>query len=83
MRFLCFLFLALFTAAVAAFAYYNQDAVTLRFWEYSLTANLAVVIGVIYLLGMVSGWTLLKMVRRSAGSVIDTMGRQFSREQHA
>lgn len=79
MRFLCLLFLALFSIAVGAFAFYNQDGVTLRFWEYSLTAPMAAVVGVVYMLGMVSGWTVVGMLRRSAGSVMKGVERQFNR----
>ena len=75
MRFLCFVFLALLTALVVAFAIYNHEQVTLKFWEYSLSAPLSVVVGVVYVLGMVSGWTLLRMVRRSAGSVMRSVER--------
>jgi uncharacterized integral membrane protein len=78
MRFLCFLFLALFTVAVGAFAYYNQDSVTLRFWEYSFDAPLAAVMAGVYVLGMVSGWTVVGMLRRSAGSVMKGVERQFN-----
>lgn len=78
MRFLCFLFLALFTAAVAAFAYFNRDVVTVRFSEYSVTTSLAAVVGVAYLLGMVSGWTLVRMLRRSAVAVAESVERRFA-----
>lgn len=81
MRFLCVLFLVLLTAAVAVFAYYNQEAVTMKFWEWTLAAPLSVVVGATYVLGMVSGWTLIRMVRRSAGSVMDSVGRQFAHKQ--
>lgn len=81
MRFLCFVFLVLFTGVVAVFAYCNQDAVTLKFWDFPLTAPLSVVVGATYLLGMVSGWTVVRMLRRSAGSVMQSVGRQFAREQ--
>ena len=81
MRFLCFVFLALFTTAVVAFAVYNHDQVTLKFWEYELSAPMSAVVGGVYVLGMVSGWTLLRMVRRSAGSVMHSVERQFARQQ--
>jgi uncharacterized membrane protein YciS (DUF1049 family) len=79
MRFLCLLFLALFTIAVGAFAFYNQDSVTLKFWDYQLSAPMAAVVGVTYVVGMLSGWTVVGMLRRSAGSVMKGVERQFNR----
>src|SRR5205814_5056933 len=35
MRFLCFLFLVAFAGAVGAFAYFNREPVSLRFFEWS------------------------------------------------
>jgi uncharacterized integral membrane protein len=69
MRLLCFLFLLLFAGAVAAFAYANQNEVTLHFLNWSGTFILPVVIGAAYLLGMLSGWTVVGMVRRSISRV--------------
>lgn len=80
MRFLCFLLLALFTVAVGAFAFYNQDSVTLKFWEYELSAPIAAIVGVTYVVGMLSGWTVVGMLRRSASSVMKGVERQFQRE---
>jgi uncharacterized integral membrane protein len=65
MRFLCFLFLLAFAGAVAAFAYENQQEITLRFLNWSGSYALPVVIGAAYVLGMLSGWTVVGMLRRS------------------
>jgi len=73
MRILCFLFLALFIAVVAAVAYYNQEPATIRLAEWRFTSTLAVIVGAAYVLGMLSGWTLLRMLRRSARSVAGTL----------
>ena len=72
MRFLCFVFLLVFAGAVAAFAYFNQAEVTVRFLEWSKTASLAQIIGIAYGLGMLSGWTVVGMLRRSLRQVADT-----------
>ena len=72
MRFICFLFLVVFAGAVGAFAYFNQSEVTLRFLDWSKTASLAQVIGAAYGLGMLSGWTVVGMLRRSLRRVADT-----------
>lgn len=81
MRFVYLLFLVLLTGAVALFAYFNQDAVTIRYWDYSVTTTVPVIAGVIYLLGMATGWTLLKMVSRSARSVLDSVRRELHHQQ--
>ena len=65
MRFLYFLFLLLFAGAVAALAYMNQQEVALRVLNWSGTFSLPLVIGAAYGLGMLSGWTVVGMVRRS------------------
>lgn len=65
MRFLCFLFLLVFAGIVGAFAYFNQQEVTLSFFDRSLTAPIAAVAGAAYVLGMLSGWTIVGMIRRS------------------
>jgi predicted ribosomally synthesized peptide with SipW-like signal peptide len=65
MRFLCFLFLVLFAGAVGTLAYWNQQEVTLRFLNWSGPFMLPLVIGAAYLLGMLSGWTVVGMLRRS------------------
>jgi uncharacterized integral membrane protein len=65
MRFIqAVLFLA-FLGAVGLFAVQNTSTVTVRFWNWETTGPLALVIVVVYLLGMVSGWTIVGFVRRS------------------
>ena len=65
MRLLCFLFLIAFAGAVGLFAWHNQQEVTLTFFNWSLTASIAAVVGISYALGMLSGWTVIGMLRRS------------------
>jgi len=65
MRFLCFLFLIAFVGAVVLFAQQNQQVVNLTFWDQTVQSNLPVVIGAAYVLGMLSGWTVVGMLRRS------------------
>jgi hypothetical protein len=55
MRALYVLFLVAFAGAVGAFAYYNRQEVSLRFLDWSMSASLAAVAGVAYLLGMLTG----------------------------
>lgn len=70
MKLLCFLFLVVFAGAVALFAWQNQQDITLSFLYWTETTNIAAVIGVAYGLGMLSGWTVVGMLRRSANTVI-------------
>lgn len=70
MRFLCLTILLLVGAAVLLFAMENQQAVTLTFFNYSLPVNVAELIGAAYVLGMVSGWTIVGVLRRSLVRVV-------------
>jgi lipopolysaccharide assembly protein A len=67
MRFLCLLFLLAFAGAVAAFAWQNQHDVTVTFFNWGYTGSLALIVGAAYLLGMLSGWSVVGMLRRSFG----------------
>ena len=71
MRFLCFLFLVAFIGLVGAFGYYNRQDVELRLFDWTLTASVAVIVGASYVLGMLSGWSVVGMVRRSIHRVTD------------
>jgi putative membrane protein len=79
MRFLCFLFLVVFAGAVAAFAWFNTEIVSVRFFDWSVTTQLAAVAGVAYGLGMLSGWSVVGMVRRSIDRVTDPYRRETIR----
>lgn len=64
-------FLLVLTALVVGFAYYNKETVTVNFGpDYAVTASIALIAGVGYVLGMVSGMTLVRMVQRSANSFL-------------
>jgi uncharacterized integral membrane protein len=65
MRFLSFLFLLAFAGVVVAFAVQNQQPVTLGFFNGEVTGSVALVIGAAYVLGMLSGWSVVGMLRRS------------------
>jgi uncharacterized integral membrane protein len=58
-----------FLGAVGVFAVQNTQTVTARFLNWSLTAPLALMAVAIYLLGMLSGWTVVGFLRRSIRSV--------------
>jgi uncharacterized membrane protein YciS (DUF1049 family) len=65
MRVICTVFLVAAVAVVAAFAAQNRGEVTLTFFDYHATYSIAAVVGAAYVLGMVSGWTVLGILRRS------------------
>jgi uncharacterized membrane protein YciS (DUF1049 family) len=65
MRAFYFLVLLAIAVAVGLFAWQNHEDITLRYLDRGITAPLSLLIGAIYLLGMVSGWTVVGFVRRS------------------
>jgi len=76
MRIFYMLALLLFVAVVGLFAFQNQETVTLNFLpQQSLAWPLALVIGVVYVLGMVSGWTVVGFLRRSWHEVAEHQPR--------
>lgn len=78
MRLFCLLFLAVFTLAVGVFAYFNQEPTTICFADWSWTSSLAMIAGIAYGLGMVSGWTVIGMLRRSANRVVEVVEERYS-----
>jgi lipopolysaccharide assembly protein A len=71
MRLLCFLFLVAFVGAVVAFAMQNQQEITLTFFKWNMTLSVAIVAGGAFLLGMLSGWSVVGMLRRSLRRVTE------------
>jgi len=52
-------------AAIGVFALQNRGDVTLDYLDRTLTTSLAILIGATYLLGMITGWTVLGFLRKS------------------
>jgi uncharacterized integral membrane protein len=65
MRFFYLLVLLALIAAIAIFAYQNAEGVDVQFLKWGMTTSLAAVVGAAYLLGMLSGWTVVGLFRRS------------------
>lgn len=65
MRVIYFLILMLLLGALGVFALQNQEVMTLKYLDRSVSCTAALLIAVVYLLGMVSGWTVIGLVRRS------------------
>jgi len=71
MRFFCFLLLVLFVVVVTVLVMQNREDVTLRFYDRSETFSLPAVIGAIYALGMLTGWTVVGLLKRTVQRVAD------------
>jgi lipopolysaccharide assembly protein A len=65
MRFIQAVIFLVFLGAVACFAVQNTQVVTVQFMKWSVSAPVALTILSVYLLGMLSGWTVVAFVRRS------------------
>jgi uncharacterized integral membrane protein len=65
MRWIHIIIVVLFVAAIAVFALQNLGAVTMSFLGFSVRAPLAVMVAVVYALGMVTGGSLWALLRRS------------------
>jgi hypothetical protein len=70
MRWLCFFFLVAFVGTVGLLAYENQQGVQLRLLNHNITTSVPILVGLTYLAGMLSGWTVVGMLRRSFKRVI-------------
>lgn len=69
MRFIQAILLLIFLGAVGLFAVQNTDAITVTFWTWKASGPVALLAIAAYLLGMVSGWTVVSFVRRSLNKV--------------
>jgi uncharacterized membrane protein YciS (DUF1049 family) len=76
MRFLCFLFLVAGGAVAVLFVRENDMALTLSFLGRSITASVAAVLGVAYGLGMLTGWSVVGLLRRSFVGATDFRSRE-------
>ncbi len=71
MRFLCLLFLLAVGAAAYIFFRENDQLLTLTFFQRQWIAPVATVIGIVYGLGMLTGWSVLGLLRRSFVAATD------------
>jgi uncharacterized integral membrane protein len=69
MRFIQAILLLIFLGAVGLFAVQNTEAINVAFWTWKTTTPVALLAIAAYLLGMVSGWTVVAFVRRSLRKV--------------
>jgi putative membrane protein len=76
MRFLCLLFLVAVSVAAVIFFRENDQALTLSFLGWGMTAPVAAVVGVAYGLGMLTGWSVVGLLRRSFVGATDFRYRE-------
>ncbi len=65
MRTLNVVFLVLLGAALAVFCVQNLSAVQVNYLAWNANIPIALLIFVVYLIGMVSGWGVFSLVRRT------------------
>jgi putative membrane protein len=65
MRIVYGIILLVLLAAVGVFAVQNRGDVTLNYLDRTLTTSLALLIAGTYVVGMITGWTVLGFLRRS------------------
>ena len=65
MRVLYITVLVLILAALAIFAYQNDESITLHFFRRDISLPLSLLIAAVYVLGMLSGWSVVGFLRRS------------------
>jgi putative membrane protein len=74
MRWLNIIIVALFVIATAIFAFQNLEIVTLSFLGFSARVPLAIMVVIIYVLGMATGGSLFALLRRAiARARLDSM----------
>jgi putative membrane protein len=71
MRVICLIILLIVLAAVVVFAVQNNETVTLQYLDRSVTSSLPLLIAIVYMLGMVSGWTVIGFLKRSLRRVTE------------
>jgi uncharacterized integral membrane protein len=70
-RFFYLVVLVILVGAIAIFAYQNSDPVNVLFLKWGTSTTLAAVAGAGYLLGMLSGWSVVGLFRRSLNRVTE------------
>jgi len=57
--------LVVFIVAIAIFCFQNMQTIAITYLGWSISAPLPIVVLLVYVLGMVTGWGVLDFVRRS------------------
>ena len=61
--------LLLFLGVLLVFVYQNSGPLEIRFLNYRLASSLSVALVGVYLLGMLTGWTVVAFFRRSLRTI--------------
>ena len=75
MRFIQAVIFLAFLGAVGLFAVQNTELTTVNFWTWKITYPFAILAVGVYLLGMLSGWTVVAFVQRSIRRVAHNPSR--------
>lgn len=75
MRGFYFLILVVFLGIITLFAIQNQEEISIRYLDRSILVPLSLLVAAVYLLGMVSGWTVVGIIRRSLHRVLESSRR--------
>jgi hypothetical protein len=76
MRLLCFLFLVVVVLAITGFVIQNHQDLPLAFYDRTITAPVSAVLGIVYGLGMLTGWSIVRLLRRSFEAATDFRRRE-------
>ncbi len=76
MRAIALLFLLAAVGVLVILGFQNHGSVTLAFMNWSVAAELWMVVGVGYVLGMLSGWSVVCVLRRSWHRVMEPGRRE-------
>ena len=76
MRYLWFLIFLIFVAIIGVFAFENSDPVAINYLDQSLSVQsihlpMSVLIGGIYVLGMLTGWTVVGFLKQTVQHVTE------------
>ncbi|MSR52024.1 MAG: LapA family protein [Gemmataceae bacterium] len=58
-------------AAITTFAIQNKDSITIKFLGGSWEISLALLVAALYFLGMLSGWTVVGLIKKSLKCVAE------------
>jgi uncharacterized membrane protein YciS (DUF1049 family) len=78
MRVISLVLLVVIVGAAVAFALQNEGEVTITFLTYKLTTTIALLAGVAFGAGMLGGWSIIGLLRRSWARVTEPEYRRAS-----
>jgi uncharacterized integral membrane protein len=71
MKYIQAIILLAFLGTIGIFAVQNTSVITVRFLNWAVSAPLALVTVAVYILGMLTGWTVVAFVSRSLRRVTE------------